>query len=298
MPSRACPDPANADVTHSLSVQGKDVVFRTDTPSGDLEAFVDFVVGSGDRGMTFVGHDSEGGWHELRMTYYGSIAAWDRTPGHQVQPHSAQEFLGVPQSPDMLRRCLGCHTTRGRINPDGNGIMTVGARGFDCERCHGPAGNHLAAIDASFVEPAIGRPRLASAAVVNTLCGQCHSADGRGITPDNPNMARFQVSSLALSRCATTGREAMSCLTCHSPHRDAETSPAYYEAKCLECHSPVPVPPAVASAVAGSTRDAATTTTTARTVCPVNPTRGCISCHMRKVETDVPHAVFTDHRIH
>ena len=169
LPDRPVAEPARPDVTHSLAVEGRDLVFHTRKPDGDLQAIVAFVMGSGNRGITPVGHDPEGRWHELRLSYYRSIAGWDLSPGHQRQPRSTGEYLGVPRDPDLLRRCLGCHTTRGRTSPDGSGIVAVGARGFDCERCHGPAGNHLAAVDTHFVEPAIGRPRLASATAVHAL---------------------------------------------------------------------------------------------------------------------------------
>ena len=37
-----------------------------------------------------------------------------------------------------------------------------------------------------------------------------------------------------------------------------------------------------------------------RTLCPVNPTAGCIGCHMPAVKDIVPHSTFTDHfiRVH
>ena len=37
-----------------------------------------------------------------------------------------------------------------------------------------------------------------------------------------------------------------------------------------------------------------------RTTCPVNPTGGCIACHMPAVKNVVPHSSFTDHfiRVH
>jgi tetratricopeptide (TPR) repeat protein len=280
LPGRPLPDPARPDVTHSVASQGPDLVYSTQMPDARLQAIVAFVLGSGDRAMTLVGRDREGGWHELRMTRYGPIAGWDVTPGHDLKPHSGREFLGKPQDADMLRRCLSCHTTRARLNLPSGEILHADERGFACERCHGPAGNHLAAMDLHFGDPAIGRPRLASSAAVNALCGQCHSAEGRGVGVDNPNLARFQVTALGLSRCSTSGREPLSCLACHSPHRNAETAPAYYEAKCLECHSP-----------------GRGTTATAAAACPVNATQGCVGCHMPRVQTDAPHTTFTDHRI-
>ena len=190
-------------------------------------------MGSGDRAMTLVGRDANRNWRELRLSYYGSIGDWDRTPSHRVRPDSPHEFLGLVQTEDSLRRCLGCHTTHARVGPDS--IHVSSEQGFSCERCHGPAGNHLDAMDLKFPDPAIARPRLASAERVNALCGQCHSAMGRGITAEDPDLARFQASALPLSRCATEAQgSTMSCLTCHNPHRNAETSPAYLRSQVLE----------------------------------------------------------------
>ena len=66
--------------------------------------------------------------------------------------------------------------------------------------------------------------------------------------------------------------------------------------KCLECH-------------AGTTRSdgspaqprrASPSETSRPTPCPVNPTTGCIACHMPAVKNVVPHTFFTDHfiRVH
>jgi tetratricopeptide (TPR) repeat protein len=295
LPDRPLPDPAGAPVTHSISAHDGEVSFHTHTPEGDMQAIVEFVMGSGDRAMTLVGRDQAGRWHELRMTYYASISAWDRTPGQKAVPQTRHGFLGSPQDSDALRRCLGCHTTGARVTPDGTGIAAPLGRGFACERCHGPAGNHLIAVDSKFADPAIGRPRLASHAGVNAICGQCHSGKGRGVSEDSPNLARFQIDGLAVSRCSTTDRETLSCLACHSPHHNAEKSPVFYEAKCLECHAEGPgsrattTRPAHASEIASSRL--------LRIACPVNPAHDCLSCHMPKVQTDVPNTTFTDHHI-
>ena len=84
----------------------------------------------------------------------------------------------------------------------------------------------------------------------------------------------------------------MSCVTCHDPHRDADPNPATYEARCLSCHGSGPPEPPKANRhppiAAGEIR---------RVPCPVNPTAGCVTCHMPKVEGAAPHASFTDHRI-
>jgi tetratricopeptide (TPR) repeat protein len=279
LPDRPRADPADPEVIHTIAREGRDVTFRTHTQKGDLRAVVEYAFGSGDRAITLVGRDSNRSWCELRLSYYGSIRGWDRTPAHRVRPESSHEFLGLVQNDDALRRCLGCHTTYSRVGPGGPVVSSE--RGFSCERCHGPAGNHLDAVALRFPDPAIGRPRLASAKQLNALCGQCHSAVGRGITADNPELARFQASALPLSRCVTADRKPMmSCLTCHDPHRDAETAPGFYEAKCLNCHA------------ARSDPDDSRTV-----VCPVNASRGCVTCHMPRVQTSVPNTTFTDHFI-
>ena len=41
---------------------------------------------------------------------------------------------------------------------------------------------------------------------------------------------------MTFSRCYTESSGALSCLTCHDPHRDSERSASFYEQKCLACH--------------------------------------------------------------
>ena len=118
LPDRPKADPAGPEVVHTLSREGKDIAFRTSTPEGEIRALVEFVMGSGDRAMTLVGRDEKRNWRELRLSYYGSIEDWDRTPSHRVRPGSPHEFLGLVQTEDAVRRCLGCHTTHARVGPD------------------------------------------------------------------------------------------------------------------------------------------------------------------------------------
>ena len=292
LPTHSVTDPASRDVVHTIAREGRDISFVTRTADAEMKAIVAFVMGSGDRALTFVGRDEDGNWRELRMTHYASIADWDRTTGQNVRPATPREYLGVVQTDDAVRRCLGCHTTHARVGPDA--VVATSEHGFSCERCHGPAGNHLAAVEVGFPDPAIGRPRLASAANVNALCGRCHSVVGRGIHLGDPDLARFQASALPLSRCMTADRESLSCLACHDPHRDAETTPEFYEAKCLECHA---AKPALGSIGPARRQVEPAPSDIRRTSCPINRSRDCVSCHMPQVQTGVPHTTFTDHLI-
>jgi hypothetical protein len=84
----------------------------------------------------------------------------------------------------------------------------------------------------------------------------------------------------------------MSCVTCHDPHHDADRSATHYESKCLACHTSAPDPgsnlrrntPALIEGVR-------------RVSCPVNPSGGCLNCHMPSTNSAVPHTTFADHHI-
>ena len=121
------------------------------------------------------------------------------------------------------------------------------------------------------------------------------------VRQDDPAAVRFQGTTLTWSRCFTESQDVLDCITCHDPHRNASTSTAHYEAKCLECHSKASQPhPAGRPGHPARPRLRALRDDAPRTTCPVNPLTGCIGCHMPAVEGIVPHSSFTDHfiRVH
>ena len=246
-------------------------------------AVVDYVLGSGRHALMPVGHDEAGATRELRLTYYASIQAWDRTPGQPVKPGEPAGYLGERQSADSLRRCLGCHTTNPRhaLAPAtaSKGPEALD-KGIGCEKCHGPGGNHVAAVAVGVPDLAVGRFRPTSDGLrprVMTVCGECHGTQGRALPQDSPAATvRFQGTTLTWSRCFEESRGKLDCITCHPAHRDSEETPSFYEAKCLECHAPA---------------------SSGKVPCKVNPRNGCLDCHMPRVPSIVPHATFTDHHI-
>jgi formate-dependent nitrite reductase cytochrome c552 subunit len=65
---------------------------------------------------------------------------------------------------------------------------------------------------------------------------------------------------------------------------------AQYEAKCLGCHS--------AESPSAKAASPELASTTARpSVCPVNPLKGCIDCHMPRIRDSASHLELTDHYI-
>jgi hypothetical protein len=273
LPGRALPDPVDPSVVHALWREGDAIRIETCVQGEPIRALLTYALGSGDRGLTPLALDVAGHWCELRMSRYADGPTWDITTGHDRSPAPPSEWLGKALSEDELRRCVGCHTTAPRAARADAGAL-ASDRGIGCERCHGPGGNHLKAVAAGLVDLAIARPKLASGEPIVRLCGQCHSPKGRTVSSSDPDSIRFQATTLTWSRCYAESRGKLDCVTCHDPHRDADRSAAFYEAKCLSCHGP-----------------------TATVRCSVKPTRDCIGCHMPSVRDAVPHSTFTDHNI-
>ncbi len=283
LPDRPVVDPDSKEVVHTYKQEADRV--RVETRVGDrtYRALVEYAIGSGDRGLTLIGRDEAGDYRELRLSHYNDGSGWDRTTGHSPTPHDPAAYLGEPLPPDAVRRCLHCHTTDAHEAEERVGL-TVADHSIGCERCHGPGGGHVKAVETHFPDLAIARPQHFSAPKVIQLCGQCHSPRGAAIgdSSDRSNV-RFQASMLIKSRCYTESEGALTCLTCHNPHRDAETSVSFYESKCLSCHDPRAVEPKGKSAHVAS--------------CPVNAKTDCLKCHMPVVKDAVPHSSFSDHNI-
>jgi hypothetical protein len=303
-PEVPVPDRVSPDVTHRLSPADGGLALETTRGGRTARMVGTFAFGSGDRGATPVGTDAQGRVREMRISHYGAGADWDLTTGHPDVPTGAADdptdptpYLGRLLDADAQRRCFDCHTTstpnaRARTGP------AAADRGIGCERCHGPAQGHVLAMNAApaFADMAIARPRLATDQETLQLCARCHSPRNMEVSRDDPTSIRFQATTLTWSRCHSASGGALSCLSCHDPHRDAVTEPAYYVSKCLACHAPpdVTVP---AHAADDGARPVALPADVARVPCPVNPRDGCVSCHMPTRRGIIPHTEFTDHHI-
>ncbi|QEH35283.1 Doubled CXXCH motif (Paired_CXXCH_1) [Aquisphaera giovannonii] len=304
LPPPGFPDPVDASVRHTLRVAGGRLEQETRTAGEVYRAVAQYAFGSGDRGRTFVGRDASGGAFELRLSQYhegrGREPFWAVTAGQPPHPPVPVGFLGVPETEDQVRRCFDCHVTNPRAVIEAAGPEAADPA-IGCEKCHGPGGNHVLAVAAGFRDPAIARPALASGAPVVKICAQCHAPSNKPVDRNDPASVRFQGATLTWSRCYTESGDRLDCVTCHDPHRNAETSPAHYEARCLTCHpgNSGPPPPAKAAPRRRSRRFDLAAAPQAPS-CPVNPRSGCIACHMPTVRDAVPHTPFTDHfiRIH
>lgn len=303
-----------------ISRRGERLVFQRwqtgpdGQPINVFETPVDWILGSGDHARTYLYRTPEGELYQLPLAWYSQERSWAMAPGFDRPDHD-----GVLRR--VRRECLFCHTSYPDVPAaaDLYGAPQVfPARlpeGVGCQRCHGPAAEHVwlalggigsnAEIRASVFNPGrLPAPRR------DEVCMGCHLQPsvalpglrrfGRGdfsFRPGEPladyfvqvdveeegrtAADRFEINHhpyrLRQSRCWIESKGALSCLTCHDPHRrvPASARAAHYRNACLTCHRLENLP-------AAAHTDAA----------------DCVSCHMAKRRTqDVVHVVMTDHLI-
>ena len=227
------------------------------------------------------------------LSYYTNRRAWDMAPGYERSP-----------DPDFSRpvteECVLCHA--GKPLPVRDTLNRYEARpfaaeGIGCERCHGPAAEHLR-------KPPLGtivNPAKLSGAARDSVCEECHLTGEIRVPNPGKTVADYQPGrtledaytiyvrargdgqaikvvshseQLARSACARNSGGKLWCGTCHDPHEAPANTVAYHRERCLSCHGATLVKSHGA------------------------PSRDCVGCHMpRKPASDGGHTVFTDHRI-
>ena len=279
------------------------------------ESKIDYVMGSGNHVRTYLHRTQQGTLTELPLAWYAEKGGnWALNPGFDSSDPPTGRKIGYD--------CMFCHNAYPAI-PSGHedaGSEPVFAgqlpQGIDCQRCHGPGGNHLQALRAgaktSDIRSAIVNPSRLTKERAMEVCMQCHlettSAPLPGVVrrfdrgpfsyrPGEP-LSGFQLSfdhapgsgregkfeivnsvyRLRQSKCFLESKGELSCTTCHDPHNIQHGQPGVdgYNKVCGRCHEP------------------ATLSTQAHPFGNSN----CVGCHMPKRRAeDVVHAVMTDHLI-
>jgi hypothetical protein len=233
--------------------------------------------------------------YELPVSYYASASAWAASPGFTSGHANFNRVVG--------KECFECHSSyiETNINVAATGVEKTANKnslltGIDCERCHGPATNH--------VNFHLAYPDIKTAKYIvtsNTLsrqqkldaCAVCHS--GNDVTKevstfnfrpgdtlsnffspwanhDNKNVDvdvhGKQYQALAASKCFI-GSKTITCSTCHSPHTDASSNIVTYSQKCISCHQNIKHPN---SAIEGTGIN--------------NISQNCIDCHMPNIASN------------
>jgi predicted CXXCH cytochrome family protein len=278
------------------------------------ESSVDYVMGSGNHVRTYLHRTSRGALIELPLGWYAENGGtWAMEPGLD------RDSVLPPRT--VAYDCMFCHNAYPRIpaNHDESGAEPLYAgvlpEGIDCQRCHGPGGNHVRAAQQGLpAAAAIVNPARLSADRAMEVCLQCHLETttqplphsivkyGRAPfsyrpgeplanfeiffdrSPASEHADGFEIAHSAYrfrqSQCFLRSGGKLSCTTCHNPHDSprGESARQHYNSLCRQCHAET-----VRTSVAAGRHTANT---------------DCIACHMPKRRTqDVIHAVMTDHLI-
>lgn len=251
-----------------------------------------YYIGSGRRGRSYL-FAVDGFLFESPVNWYTDRQRWDMAPAFG----NAEE---MPMNLPAFASCLHCHVSGMRPPLPGTEnhypSPPFSDSGVTCERCHGAGAAHVKG-------GAIVNPAKLDAMRRDAVCMQCHlegkaaiERPGRHIYDFQPGQqlsdfiryfvfadqqggglgAVSQFEALAQSACKKKSGDAMSCTSCHDPHREPSASDraSYYRQKCLACHG----------AKLGTTHHA--------------DQPDCTSCHMpSSLSTDVAHTEVTDHRI-
>jgi tetratricopeptide (TPR) repeat protein len=270
------------------------------------ESKIDYVIGSGNHARSYLHRTARGTLIELPLGWYSEKGGyWAMSPGFDSRHPATRRLVSY--------ECIFCHDGYPRIpsghDAPGSEPVVSGElpEGIDCQRCHGPGGNHVREqTRASIVNPARLSPKLRM-----DLCMQCHLEPTSTAIPSlirRFNRGPFSFSAgepldafelafdhapgpqhddkfeivgssayrLRKSRCFLESKDALTCETCHDPHRTQ--SVRHYSEACRKCHAT-----AVDALVAKGTHPAGA---------------DCVACHMPKRRTDdVVHVVMTDHLI-
>ncbi len=305
------------DAAHHNPFEAFDILFRVDrrgdrvshrqtrldaagVPIYDFAHEVDFVIGSGGRGHSYLSI-RDGFVFQTPISWFSRNQRWDLSPGFPPWARAGRPIDAA---------CLSCHANR--VEPVENTRHrfhepVFRGHAIGCERCHGPGGRHVLTSDKyDIVDPKRLEPPLREA-----VCQQCHLEgaarvlrQGRGLNDFRPGMplqdffsvfvwgrgasqekkAVNHVEQMVQSKCFLGGttKGKMGCITCHDPHQAVapERRIAHYRERCFQCHKD-----AGCSVPEAARRKK-------------EPADSCIACHMpSSANTDIVHTASTDHRV-
>jgi len=217
----------------------------------------DIVIGSGTKGQSYASWTNNH-LFQLPITYFTSEDQWCNSPGYPNK---------IAFNRPITSRCLECHATYAEkisaqgIEPEefnkGRIIM-----GVDCERCHGPAADHVEFQTKNPTEKKgryIINPALFARQQSLDLCALCHGGrlqkkrssfefiagnnlsdhfiiDTAGKNADNIDVHGNQYGLLKASTCFRMSKT-LTCITCHNSHENEKGKVAIFSQRCISCHN-------------------------------------------------------------
>ncbi|HEY4361146.1 MAG TPA: tetratricopeptide repeat protein [Bryobacteraceae bacterium] len=279
------------------------------------ESKIDFVMGSGNHVRTYLHRTARGTLIELPLAWYAEKGgSWALNPGLDESNPATGRKIGYD--------CMFCHNSYPSIpaGHDEAGAEPVYAepmpQGIDCQRCHGPGGNHLQAVNrpgakVEEIRAAIVNPSRLEKDRAMEVCLQCHLETTSAFLPNvirrydrgpfsyrpGEALSAFQ---LAFDHAPGSGREGKFEIV-SSVYR-LRQSKCFLESKgelgCTTCHNPHDIRHGE-QAIDLYNKVCARCHAPAETAAPGHPAgANCVGCHMPKRRAeDVVHVVMTDHLI-
>lgn len=293
-------DKEDGEVFHHEVMRSKDgeVIY-------DLSAPIDYSVGSGKRGRSYLINRS-GLVFMSPVTWYSGTSEWDLSPGYE---HGNLHF-----SRRIVDGCLSCHS--GRVADVEHQTATYEPTPFieesiGCEKCHGPGGSHITFHQNGKTEnDPIVNPSHLSPRARDQVCLQCHLVGEHRLTrygrsdfdfrpgddltdiwtiflqnklpEESSTNAVSQAEQMLDSVCYKKSSGQLGCVSCHDPHRTPTERISFYRSKCVQCHN----------------EQTSECGMELKLRLERSSEDSCIACHMPAIEAnDVPHTAQTDHRI-
>ena len=235
----------------------QNVLYISDSTLVNSKKF-DIVIGSGTKGQTYLSW-KKNQLNQLQISYFEPTNSWINSPGYPTD----QLDLERP----IEGRCLECHATFVENTANFNKLNVYNKSnmvyGIDCERCHGPAAEH---VNFHKKNPEVLEPKaILSYNDLNRqqkldVCALCHSGL-RTQTLNKPftfmvgdtlnkysvpdydknslkdlDVHANQYGLLSASKCFIKS-ETMDCSTCHDVHKKQRNETSFFIQKCISCHS-------------------------------------------------------------
>jgi tetratricopeptide (TPR) repeat protein len=254
----ATPDPQlRFEMSHSGDSFSQTAVHAAATGETSTVSSIDQIIGAGTADDVYVSWHADGKMYELPIAWLHTSQQWGSA--------NFDPFGSGDHSRELNPRCVECHNTWVHHVPGTpNQYQREHALfGVTCERCHGPANEHVAyhrEHPGSDEGRSIVRPARLNRELQLAVCTQCHSnamklrgpafshqpgqsleASFKMLRPphNEEDHVANQIQYLRHSRCFQEA-ETMTCTTCHDPHRGREGGRlAAAQESCLKCHHAV-----------------------------------------------------------